>query len=118
MEWNDEKQARLDALRAAELTGALDEPAKAELAALIKSLEVEERERLSPALVQMLAEQAVLRQQVQESEVANEQLVMLVAQQEQLLADARQLLHGLQSRHQAVRETYQRVTGEPLSTVT
>ena len=70
MEWNDEKQARLDALRAAELTGTLDEASKAELTALIESLEAEERERLVPALAQMQAEQAALRQQVQESEAA------------------------------------------------
>ena len=115
MEWNDEKQARLDALRAAELTGTLDEASKAELTALIEFLEAEEQERLAPALAQMQAEQAALRQQVQESEAANEQLATLAAQQEQLLADARRLLRDLQRRHQAIREAYQRVTGEPLS---
>lgn len=115
MEWNDEKQTRLDALRAAELTGTLDEAGEAELAALIEFLEAQERERLAPALAQMRAEQAALRQQVQESEAASERLVMLAVQQEQLLADGRQLLHDLQSRHQVLRETYQRVTGEPLS---
>ena len=115
MEWNDEKQARLDALRAAELTGTLDEASKAELAALIEALEAEEREQLAPALAQMRAEQTVLRQRVQESEAANEQLVILAAQQEQLLADARRLLHDLQRRHQAIQEAYQHVTGEPLS---
>ena len=91
MEWNDKKQAQLDALRAAELTGALDEASKAELTTLIESLEAEERERLAPALAQMQAEQAALRQRVQESEAANEQLVILAAQQEQLPADARRL---------------------------
>lgn len=115
MKWNGKKQTRLDALRAAELTGTLDEADEAELAALIESLEAGERERLAPAMAQMRAEQAVLCQQVQESEAANERLVMLAAQQEQLLTDARRLLRDLQSRHQAVRETYQRVTGEPLS---
>ena len=115
MEWNDEKQARLDALRAVELTGTLGEASKAELTALIESLEAEERERLAPALAQMQAEQAALRQQVQESEAANEQLVILAAQQEQLLADTRRLLRDLQRRHQAIREAYQHVTGEPLS---
>ena len=38
MGWNDEKQAWLDALRATELTSALDEASKAELTALIESL--------------------------------------------------------------------------------
>jgi molecular chaperone GrpE (heat shock protein) len=115
MKWNDEKQARLDALRAAELMGTLDKTNKAELTALIESLEAEEQERLAPTLAQMQAEQAALRQQVQESETANEQLVILTAQQEQLLADARRLLRDLQRRHQAIREAYQHVTGEPLS---
>jgi hypothetical protein len=114
MEWNDEKQARLDALRIAELTGTLGEASKAELTALIASLEAEERERLAPALAQMRAEQAALRQQVQESEAANEQLVILAAQQEQLLADARRLLRDLQRRHQAIQEAYQHVTTEPM----
>jgi len=118
MEWNDEKQARLDALRAAELMGTLDKTDKAELTTLIEALEAEERERSAPALARMRAEQAALRQQVQESEAANEQLVILAAQQEQLLADARQLLHDLQRRHQAIQEAYQHVTGEPLSVAT
>ena len=88
MEWDDERQARLDALRTAELAGTLDEAAKAELARLIESVEAEERERLVPALVRMRAKQATLRQQVQESEAASEQLVLLAAQQKQLLTDA------------------------------
>ena len=71
MEWDDERQARLDALRTAELAGTLDEAAKAELARLIESVEAEERERLVPALVRMRAKQATLRQQVQESEAAS-----------------------------------------------
>ncbi|MDH7487752.1 MAG: hypothetical protein QHJ81_15950 [Anaerolineae bacterium] len=117
MEWSndDERQARLDALRAAELTGTLDEAGKAELTALIEAVEAEERERLAPALARMRAEQVALRQQVQESEAVNEQLVILAAQQEQWLCDARRLLRDLQRRHQAIREVYQHVTGEPLA---
>jgi hypothetical protein len=115
MEWDDEKQARLDGLRAAELAGTLDEAGRAELAALIESLEAEERERLAFAVARMRAEQATLRRQVQESEAANEQLVLLAAQQEQLLADARRWLRDLRSRHQAIQEAYQHITGKPLS---
>ena len=95
-EWNDDKQARLDALRSAELTGALDEAGRTELAALTEAVEAEERERLAPALGRMQAEQAVLRRKLRESEAANEQLVILAAQQEQLLADARAMLRDLQ----------------------
>jgi len=118
MGWNNRKQARLDALRAAEMMGTLDEAGRAELTALIGSVEAEERKRLAPALAQMQAEQAALRQQVQESEAENEQLVTLAAQQEQLLADARRVLRDLQRRHQAIRDAYQHVTGEPLSVAT
>ena len=115
MEWNAEQQARLDALRAADLAGALDKADKAELNALIEAVEAEERQRLAPALAHVQAEQAALRQQIRESEMENEQLVTLAAQMEQLLTDGRQMLRTLQHRHQAIRTEYQRVTGEPLS---
>ena len=117
MEWNDEKQSRLDALRSAELAGTLDEAGKEELAVLIEAVETEERERLAPALSQIKVEQATLRQQAHESQDANEQLVILAAQQEQLLADTRRVLRDLQHRHMAIQEEYRRVTGEPLSVV-
>ena len=48
--WNNEKQVRLDVLRAAELAGTLDEAGKAELSILIDSVDAEERTRLAPAL--------------------------------------------------------------------
>jgi hypothetical protein len=73
-----------------------------------------QRERLAPALAQMQAEQATLRQQAQESATANEQLVILAAQQEQWLAEARRLLRDLQRRHQTFQETYRHFAGEPL----
>ncbi len=92
MEWNDKKQARLDALQTAELAGTLDEAGKTELATLIEAVEAEERERLAPALAQMRAEQTALWRKVKESQTANDQLATLVAQQEQLLADARRLV--------------------------
>jgi hypothetical protein len=114
MKWDDEKQARLDALRAAELTETLDEEGEAELKALLELVEADERERLAPALARMREEQATLRREVQESEAANEQLVSLAVQQEQWLADARHLLQDLQRRHEAMQETYQSITGESL----
>lgn len=118
MIWNEEQQARLDALRAAELSSTLDETGQAELDALIGAIDAEERERLAPALAQIRLEQAILRQQIQESESENEQLAALAVQMEQLLADGRQMLRDLQRRHQAIRAEYQRVTGEPLSAIT
>jgi len=95
MEWSEKKQARLDTLRAAEVTGTLDEAGQAELTAWLESLEAEERARLAPALARIKAEQAALRRQVREREAENEQLVALAAQQEQWLTDARRLLREL-----------------------
>jgi hypothetical protein len=118
MAWDEEKQARLDTLRAAELTGTLDEVGKAESSALIESIEVEERKRLARALARTQAEQAALRQQIQAGEAENEQLAALAVQMEQLLADGRRTLRDLQRRHQAIRAEYQRVTGKPLSAAT
>ena len=115
MEWDGEKQARLDTLRAAELSGTLDEVDEAELKALLELIETEERERLAPTFARIREEQAALRLKAQESEAENEQLVDLIAQQEQWLADARHLLHDLQHRHRAMQKTYQLITGEPLT---
>ena len=70
MAWNGEKQVRLDALRAAELAGTLDEAGKAELSALIESVDAEERTRLAPALAQMKNELAALRKQIQKTRAA------------------------------------------------
>jgi len=114
MKWSDQQQARLNALRTAELSGTLDQAAEAELEALIELLEAEEHGQLAPALGRMRAEQAALIRQLQEGEAANERLATLAAQQEQWLADARLLLGDLRRRHQAMRRTYQAITGEPL----
>lgn len=115
MEWDGEKQARLDALRAVELGGTLDEAGEAELKALLKLVEADEQERLAPALARIREEQTALHLKVQESEAANEQLVDLIAQQERWLADARHLLHDLQRRHRAMQKAYQLITGESLT---
>lgn len=115
MEWDDDKQARLDALRASKLAGTLDEAGKAELAALVEFLDAEERDQLAPAMARMQAELAVLHQQLQESEAENEQLAGLMVQMEQLLADWRHAIYDLQRRHDAIRTKYQQITGKPLS---
>ena len=115
MEWNDEKQARLNSLRSAELSGALDERSQEELQTLVELLDMEEQERLAPALAQMRAEQDALLRQTRESQRTNEQLATLAAQQEQWLADARILLRDLNRRHQVLQETYETITGEPLA---
>lgn len=112
--WNAAKQERLDTLSAGELAGRLSESEQRELEQLIRELETDERQRLTPALEQMRREQAALRRKALQAQVSNERLVVVVAQQEQMLADARQTLSDLQRRHQVIRESYFRVTGEAL----
>lgn len=113
--WDDEKQARLDALRDAQLAGTLDDAGQAELDSLIELLEAEERERLEPALARIRQEQAALRQQVQESEATNEQLSSLAEQQERWLADAGEQLRDLRRRHQEIQDAYRAIRGGPVA---
>jgi uncharacterized lipoprotein len=94
--WNAAKQERLDVLSAGELTGRLSESEQRELEQLVRELETDERQRLTPALEQMRREQAVLRRKVLQTQVNNERLTAVVAQQEQMLIDARRTLSDLQ----------------------
>lgn len=112
--WNAAKQERLDTLSAGELTGRLGESEQRELEQLVRELETGERQRLTPALEQMRREQAALRRKALQAQVSNERLVVVVAQQEQMLADTRQTLSDLQRRHQVIRDSYYQVTGEAL----
>jgi uncharacterized lipoprotein len=112
--WNAAKQERLDTLSAGELIGRLSESEQRELGQLVRELETDERQRLTPALEQMRREQAVLRRKVLQTQVSNERLAAVVAQQEQMLVDARRTLSDLQRRHQVIRDSYFRVTGEAL----
>jgi hypothetical protein len=112
--WNAAKQERLDTLSARELAGRLSESEQRELGQFVRELETEERQRLTPALEQMRREQIALRRTVLQAQVSNERLAVVVAQQEQMLADARQTLNDLQRRHQVIQDSYYRVTGEAL----
>jgi len=113
--WDTERQKRFDMLSADELAGKLNEAERREYVQLTVELEAEERQRLTPTLEQMRREQAALRRKVRLAQDSNERLAILVAQQEQMLTDARQTLNDLQRRHQIIRETFYRVTGEVLA---
>lgn len=89
MDWNVERQARFDQLRAGELAGTLTVQEEAELAELVTLLEADEARRLTPALGRMRTEQVVLHQQLVALQSENEELAQLLAQQERLVADAR-----------------------------
>ena len=115
--WNEEKQQRLDALSARQLAGTLNAAERRELACLIAEVETEEAVQLAPAIADLQREQDILRRKVHQSQANNEQLAALVAQQEQILADARRTLKELQRRRQVIRDAYFRVTGELLAPV-
>jgi hypothetical protein len=114
--WTADKQQRLDVLSAKELAGTLDVAERKELTRLVAEVETEEQARLAPAFAQTQREQTALRRRLRRAQVGNEKLAALVAQQEQMLTDARRTLNELQRRHQVIREAYFRVTGEALAT--
>jgi len=115
--WSAEKQQRLNVLSAQQLAGTLTAAERRELASLVAEVETEEAARLAPALIELKREQDALRQGIRQSRVDNEQLAALVAQQEQILADARRTLKELQRRRQVIHEAYFRVTGEALAPI-
>lgn len=113
--WITEKQQRLNVLSAQQLAGTLTAAERRELASLITEIEAEEAVRLAPAMAELQREQDALRRKLRRSQSENEQLAALIAQQEQILADARRTLKELQRRRQGIREAYFRVTGEALA---
>jgi methylthioribose-1-phosphate isomerase len=113
--WSADQQRRLDVLNARQLAGTLDAAERRELTRLVAEVEAEESARLAPAIAQAQHEQVVLRRKVRQSQTDDEQLAALVAQQEQILADARHTLKDLQRRRQMIRDAYLRVTGEMLA---
>lgn len=115
--WSAEKQQRLNSLSAQQLAGTLTADERRELASLVAEAETEEAVRLAPALTRLKGEQDALRRRLRQSRTDNEQLAALIAQQEQILADARRTLKELQRRRQVIHEAYFRVTGEALAPI-
>jgi len=92
MSWTKETQAKLDRLREKELAGTLTDAEQAELAALMAEVEAEEAQSLTPAMARLRGDVEVLIREVRGVESRNEELARLVAQQQQLAADARRFL--------------------------
>ncbi|MEW5986768.1 MAG: hypothetical protein AB1791_09055 [Chloroflexota bacterium] len=115
MTWDDETQMRLDQLRSGELAGTLTSQEQTELSQLMAIVEADEVQRLAPAMTNVRQEQALLRERLQELQAENEDLARLVSQQEQLAADARHWLALFEQRHQSIRQSYIRLTGELLT---
>lgn len=114
MIWNSETQTRFDQLRIKELAGTLTAQEKVELGELVATLESDETNRLTLALDQARAEQAILRERFCTLQSENEELARLLGQQEQLVADARRWLAQFEQRHCLIQQTYARLTGQVL----
>src|SRR5436309_2259003 len=114
MDWDKEKQARLDALRMREISGALTDPERAELATILEKLEAEEARALAPALARLREDVAARQQKIGVVQADNEELAKLLAQERQLAAEARRFLIQFDERSASIREGYARLMGEAL----
>ena len=114
MSWTKEMQARLDHLRDKELAGALTAAEASELAALMATVEEEEAQTLAPAMTHLRDNVEALIGEVRGVESRNEELARLLAQQQQLAADARRFLAEFDQRRETILDALARVAGGPL----
>jgi hypothetical protein len=115
MNWNDEKQARLNVLRQRETAGTLTAPEQQELETLMTTLTQAADEALLPAIARLQKEQAELEARLQQRQHENEELAQLLHQQVQLTTESRQWLRNFDDRQAQIRERYTRLTGETLT---
>lgn len=116
MSWTMDSQARLDGLRDKELTGTLTEPEQVELAALMAQIEAEEAQLLAPAVARLRTEAGELEQELSTLQGKNEELARLLAQQQNLAADARRFLAEFEQRRTSILDALARFAGGPLPT--
>ncbi|MBM3241094.1 hypothetical protein FJZ31_32825 [Candidatus Poribacteria bacterium] len=90
--WNEEKQHRFDELRLKEAEGVLNDAEVQELQAFFAELEAEEADALKKGMQRLDARLDFLRSEKESVEAKNERLAAIVAEQERLLADAREYL--------------------------
>lgn len=114
MSWTKETQARLDHLRERELAGALTAAEQPELAAFIAEVEAEEAQALAPAMTRLRGDVEGLIEEARGVEIRNEELARLLAQQQQLAADARRFLAEFDQRRATILDALARVAGGPL----
>ena len=98
------KQARFNALRAAERQGALTEAEGAELLALTQELDALEAAYLQPATEHVRQEREALGEQ-------NSKLEELLREQQDYLAEIRTLVADLEVRARWWRQRYMDITG-------
>ena len=115
MQWNKSTEERFNTLRVKKFESVLNDDETAELATLQVILDQETAMTLSPLITSLEQENDVMRRKLNETSEENRVLLTIIEQQKQLVADARHWLSEFESRHNAIRQTYQRVTGEPLT---
>lgn len=114
--WNDEKQRRFDTLRIKEAQGTLGDTEAQKLQEFFAELEAEEPETLRKSMEQMDARLDFLRAEKERVEAKNERLAAIVAEQEHLLADARDYLTHLRRKQGMLHAEYRKATGQKLAT--
>ena len=91
--WDDDKQARFNALRPAERRGTLTDAERTELAALTQELDALEAAYLTPATERIQQEREAL-------EAQNPQVEALLRERQAYLAQVRALVAELEARDQ------------------
>ena len=103
--WDEEKQARFNALRAAERQSILTEAEGVELLALTQELDALEATYLHPATERLRQEREALGEQ-------KSKLEELLREQQDYLAEIRTLVADLEARAQQWRQHYMDITGQ------
>ena len=112
--WDEAKQRRWNELNERQQQGRLGDEEQSELDRLAAELERAEWAALQPALQRMRHEQEQLKREYNATRSENAALAALAEKQQKLLLRARTQMEQLLAEHEALKEEYQRVTGEEL----
>src|SRR5262245_44208924 len=102
MSWTKDSQARLNGLRSKELAGTLAGAARQVLATLMAEVEAEEAQALAPEMNRLRAEAGMQERELAAVQGENEELARLLAQQQNLAADARRFLAEFDQRRASI----------------
>lgn len=107
--WTDDKQHRLDDLRAREDSGTLTPAEQAELTQLLADLDEMEWQQLRPALERMDREHAAASAAINRLVQTQDDLDDLMNRQRRLIVRARSQLQELLSEHRVLQADYRRL---------
>ena len=114
--WDETKQKRWNELNERQQQGCLSDEEQSELDRLAAELERAEWAALQPALQRMRHEQEQLKREYDATRSESAALAALAERQRKLLVRSRMQMEQLLAEHEALKEDYQRVTGEELVT--